>query len=373
MKQTQNKSEILKQLVLDLHRGGNLQELQDRFKQELGDISALEISKMEQELVDTGQLTTTQITKLCDLHVAIVEHSLKAHQDPETIPGHPVHTYMQENHVAKHIIKEIRQNPSHDLVTKLSDIIIHYTRLENQLFPQLEKKSFTGPSSVMWAKHDEIRALFSQGTKIDPLQIAAAVEDLIFKEEKILFPTALEKLSSSDWLNVWNGEGEIGYSWVIPGNEWQPVTPETIRIAEEPLMENLIQLNTGKLSMSQINMILTTLPIEFTLINEKDEVVYYSDSKERIFPRSAGVIGRKVQNCHPPKSVHIVNQILNAFKNGTKDIAEFWIQLNSKFIHIRYFALRDNENTYQGTLEVTQDITTIRNLDGERRLLFWKS
>ncbi|MHA2329838.1 MAG: PAS domain-containing protein, partial [Candidatus Hodarchaeales archaeon] len=199
------------------------------------------------------------------------------------------------------------------------------------------------------------------------------IEDLIFKEENILFPTSLEKLTNTDWLEVRKGEEEIGYAWVKPGNEWKPITPEIIH---KPLKVDsrfdLLELSTGKMTKNHVDLLLTHLPVDITLINDQDEVVYYSDTSERIFPRSSGIIGRKVQNCHPPKSVHIVEKILQAFKSGSKDIADFWIESQGKFIYIRYFALRDENQQYNGTLEVTQDVTEIRQLDGEQRLLSWE-
>ena len=130
-------------------------------------------------------------------------------------------------------------------------------------------------------------------------------------------------------------------------------------------------METGKLSLEQINLILTNLPVDISFINENDEVVYYSNTKDRIFPRSPGVIGRKVQRCHPPKSLHKVEEILEAFKTNKKDVAEFWITVNDKFLHIRYFAIRNDKGEYQGTMELLQDVTSIRSLEGERRLVSW--
>lgn len=140
----------------------------------------------------------------------------------------------------------------------------------------------------------------------------------------------------------------------------------------QALAENTrLPLDTGGLTLKQINLMLEHLPVDLSFVDESDEVRYYSDTADRVFPRSPGVIGRKVQNCHPPKSVHIVEKILDAFKAGSKDVAEFWIQLHGKFVHIRYFALRDRDGNYKGTLEVSQDVTNIRNLEGQRRLLDW--
>jgi PAS domain S-box-containing protein len=131
-------------------------------------------------------------------------------------------------------------------------------------------------------------------------------------------------------------------------------------------------LDTGQLSLDQINIMLKHLPVDISFVDASDELRYYSDTPQRIFTRTPAVIGRKVQNCHPPKSVHVVQKIIDAFRAGEKDSAEFWIELKGRFIHIRYFAMRDKDGNYRGTLEVSQDVTEIRKLHGERRLLDWE-
>ncbi|MHA1917350.1 MAG: DUF438 domain-containing protein, partial [Candidatus Ranarchaeia archaeon] len=360
-------------LVLELHEGGEVKELKIKFKNALADVEATEIAKMEQELINEGELTAEQITKLCDLHVGIFEDSLKTKDELKSTPGHPVHTYVEENNEALRIIEEYRKNPSPELISKLSEIEKHYTRLENQLFPKLETKEFMGPSQVMWAKHDEIRDLFKKRDEVDVKEILKGVEDMVFKEEKILFPTALDLLDSNDWMDVKRGEEEIGFSWVTPGNEWQPITPEMIHFVDKQIDSSKIDLSTGKLTAKQIDLLLKTLPFDVTFVDENEKVVYYSDSTHRIFPRSPGIVGRKVENCHPPKSVHIVKKILDNFKNGTRDVAEFWLtSQDGDLIHIRYFALRDNEGKYQGTIEVSQVLTKLQKLKGKKTILDWK-
>jgi len=132
-----------------------------------------------------------------------------------------------------------------------------------------------------------------------------------------------------------------------------------------------LNLTTGNLTLEQLNIMIQHLPFDITFVDENDEVRFYSEGPDRVFLRTPDVIGRKVQNCHPPKSVHIVNRILKAFREGTQDVAEFWIEMNGRFIHIRYFPIRDKDGSYRGTLEITQDITEIKKLSGERRLLNW--
>lgn len=140
-----------------------------------------------------------------------------------------------------------------------------------------------------------------------------------------------------------------------------------------PVPEGLCDLMTGSLTRDQIVMMLNHLPLDITFVDENDEVRYFSGARDRIFPRSEAIIGRKVQNCHPPESVHVVNQIIESFRNGSRNHADFWLDARKRFIHIRYFAMRDDKGNYKGTLEVSQDVTEIRELKGEQRLLSWNS
>ena len=277
------------------------------------------------------------------------------------------------------------------LIDRLSDIDTHYTRKENQLFPMLEAHHFTGPSQVMWSIHDDIRASIKQALEafaksdadgtITPLKEAIqAIRDMIYKEEHILYPASLDMLSDQEWIKVKEGEANIGFAWVVPDKGW----PEDIIMEKEPedvplepaeVLEEVagaLGLDTGRMTVEQINLMLTHLPVDLTFVDENDRVAYYSEGPERIFPRSPAIIGREVRNCHPPKSVHLVNQILDAFKSGSRDTAEFWIELAGKFIYIRYFAVRDSEGYYRGCLEVSQDLSRIRKLEGQQRLLDWE-
>ncbi|WP_457559449.1 DUF438 domain-containing protein [Candidatus Harpocratesius sp.] len=385
----------LKEIILQLHAGKDPNKLKDLFRKDFGSISSDEIAAMEQELISNGELTAEQVTKLCDLHVEIFKESIEIPDHPELSPGHPIHTYRMENVKAKDIIKELRQNFNPSLFKSLEKIKIHYTRLENQLFPLLEEVGFSGPSQVMWAKHDEVREMFRNSDTIEKEVLYQAIEEMAFKEENILFPAALEKLSEAQWIKVKNGEEQIGFAWVTPGNQWKPITTATLHqtsikptlfktksedkaknhSSSSNLTSNLgvhLDLNTGTLNLNQLDLMLQHLPLDLTFIDANDNVLYYSDTPERIFPRSPGIIGRNVMNCHPPKSQHIVKRILESFKNGTKDVAEFWIQMGGKFIYIRYFAVRDANKNYVGTLEVSQEISHLKTLEGERRLLNWE-
>ena len=373
-----DRKEMLKKLLLDIHKGVEINILKAQFKEAVGDITSYEIAQLEQQLIDEGHLDPKEITKLSDLHVELFRDSLNMKEEYETIPGHPIHTYLQENLEIANLIRQIRSAPESDkveLFRKLGAITIHYARKENQLFPILEKHGISGPPQVMWAVHDEIRPLLKTTQSEEILLALQKIEDMIYKEEHILFPMTLEFFSEPDWTNVREGEEEIGFVFgITPGDQWKPVSAVDLH---KPLptktakVEGILNLDIGNLTIEQINIMLKTLPLDLSFVNENDKVAYYSDTEDRIFPRSRGVIGRSVQKCHPPNSVDVVEDILEKFKSGEKNVAEFWIQAGDAFIMIRYFAMHDESGKYVGTLEVSQELSRLRSLEDEQRLVQW--
>ncbi len=373
-----DRKEMLKKLLLDIHKGVDVKILKAQFKDAVGDITSYEIGQLEQQLINEGHLDPKEITKLSDLHVELFRDSLDMKEEYETIPGHPIYTYLQENLEIANLIRQIRSAPELnkvELFRKLGEIDIHYARKENQLFPILEKHEISGPPQVMWAVHDEIRPLLKT-TQLEEIELALQkIEDMIYKEEHILFPMTLEFFTESDWVSVREGEEEIGFAFgVTPGDQWRPVTAADLHKplpAETVKADGTLNLDIGSLTIEQINIMLKTLPVDLTFVNENDKVAYYSDTEDRIFPRSRAIIGRSVQKCHPPNSVDIVVDILEKFKSGEKKVAEFWIQAGDAFIFIRYFAMHDDAGKYVGTLEVSQELSRLRSLEGERRLVQW--
>jgi DUF438 domain-containing protein len=382
-----SREETLKGIIRDLHASEDVGAAKERFRELIKDVAPWEIGRMEQTLIKEG-LPESEVKRLCSVHVEVFKESLDQKAVPGLPAGHPVHTLMRENREAERIAAEIEAiaDPKlettrvSELLGRLAEVDRHYLRKENQLFPVLEVKGVAGPSKVMWAVHDDIRILLKDARiaaaegklTADRLKfLAAQVRDMVYKEEHILFPMALELLTEEEWGKVAAGEEEIGFAWgLAPEQPWRAAGTGA---PAEYLARHAgsISLDTGSLTAEQINLMLTHLPVDLSFVNENDEVLYYSATPERIFPRSPGVIGRRVQNCHPPKSVGNVERILAEFKAGTKDTAEFWIQMRGKFLHIRYFAVRDADGKYRGCLEVSQDVTAIRALDGERRLLDW--
>jgi len=397
---------ILKGIIEDLHAGADIEGLKRRFTHLIEDVQAPEIARMEQRLVEEG-MPPEQIKELCDVHVEVFKESLERQKAPEAQPGHPVHTFQAENAALTAVADEFvaalealgspptdaalvdAKDTLTELLGRLATVDAHYLRKENQLFPFLEKHGVSGPTQVMWAIHDDIRALLKKTRAAlesggaaqavsTGLEAAKTLKEMIYKEEKILFPMSLDALSETEWAEIRAGEDELGYSLVAPGEGWRPAEAgpgQPPAAVPEPLSAapgGRVPLSTGALTPEQVDLLLLNLHLDVSFVDENDEVRYYSATKERIFPRSPGIVGRKVQNCHPPDSVHTVNKILEAFKSGAKDSADFWIAIRGGLVYIRYFAMRDADGNYRGTLEISQDVTGIRELEGEQRLLDWE-
>lgn len=398
--------DMLKSMIRRLHDGAPLAEVQQDFISHFSDVSAAEIAGMEQELVKDG-LPVADIQKLCDVHAAVFKGSIEdIHRptDPAEIPGHPVQVFHRENRLLERLIaKEIEPllEPTEDVsksigqlkatLEKLWEIDKHYSRKENLLFPYLESHDVTAPPKVMWGVDDEIRAMIKsvlqsaasgQAQQNMPALRAAVAEvtdkirEMIFKEENILLPLALNTLSSEEWGRIAEESADIGYSLLSPASvrAWRP-QPDARQESTATTNANtvpangMLQLPSGVLKLDEIVHMLNALPFDLTFVDATDTVRYFSQGTDRIFERTKAIIGRKVANCHPPASVHVVEKILSDFKAGSRDQADFWIKMGPRYVLIRYYAVRDAQRTYLGTLEVTQDIAPIQAIEGEKRLL----
>jgi DUF438 domain-containing protein len=400
----QQRIDIMKGLIRQLHQGTTEEKIKKQLETMLDEADYSDVFLMEVQLLQEG-IPQESIQQLCDTHTRVLKKHLDLQETPQTIPGHPVHTFVEENkeltkttQKIRFIIAEIAKLEStvdatdqmRDIQASLNllmDIDKHYRRKENLLFPFFEKKDMPGPPAVMWGKHDETREILkltldglqnieaidsSEAQAYNTLAVEPAIEavdDMIYKEEKILFPTAMDLLTEQDWYEIYIQSEEIGYCIYVPEFEWHPsggIHKEIKNVAAEG---GRIQMPTGSFNLEELISAFTVMPFDLTFVDKNDTVRYFSPGKERVFDRSRAILGRKVQYCHPPKSVHIVNQILADFKAGKQDKARFWIQLGPRFVYIVYYALRDDQGQYRGTLEVTQDITEIRQIEGEQRLL----
>lgn len=384
------KKEILKEIIKQLHQGLSQEELKNRFKSLLSHITSTEITQLEEELIKEG-MQREDIRKLCDLHIELFKESL----EKETVfapPGHPIYILMEEHKIFLNMARDLLNNLTcylegrvyehlgkiKNIVSDLKNTENHYLREENVLFPYLEKYGITEPPKMMWTEHDTIRAIKKEiyqyfekesyeSLKDTSFRLVEMLSTHFYKENSILFPASIRTINEIEWANIRKEFDEIGYSFIKP-----PVFIGSAMIEERILSygeQQYVSFETGNLLFDEIEAIFNTLPVDITFVDKDDKVCYFSQTKERIFLRTPAIIGRKVQQCHPEKSVHIVDRILNDFKDGKRDKAQFWINLNGRFILIQYFAVRNKKGTYLGCLEVTQDITEIKKLEGEKRLL----
>lgn len=384
---------VLKELIEQLHNGKTVDEVKERFAEVFGNVSAEEIAQAEQALV-AGGLPVSEIQRLCDVHASVFKGSIEdIHKpsDPSDMPGHPLHTMRRENRAVEALLRGLRADINglpetaeslKSRFEKLSEIGRHYSRKENLLFPYLEQYGITAPPKVMWGVDDEIREKHKEllsalekepASRLAPQleELFGRMEEMIFKEENILFPMLRENLAADEWKTIAD-DREIEYCLIDQVPEWKPPKTERPRedSTESPVRaQGEIILPTGVLKTEELVRMLDTLPIDITFVDKDDTVKYFSQGTERVFPRTKSVIGRKVSNCHPPASVHIVEKLVEDFKTGRKDREDFWIDMKGKFVLIRYFAVRSEAGEYLGVLEVTQDIRPLREIKGEKRLV----
>ncbi|NLJ78785.1 MAG: DUF438 domain-containing protein [Tissierellia bacterium] len=391
----EHRQEILKEVIRQLHAGKTVEEVKEQFAEAIEGVSPSEISAMETQLVKEG-LPIEEIQHLCNVHAAVFKGSIEEIHHPDEIPGHPIHTFKEENRAIEAYIddhlgpnleafkSEDSKDNIHSLIEDINllwDIDKHYSRKENLIFPYLERYGITAPPQVMWGVDDEIRAELKgiklmltdyKGNKDEILDriddMIHEIKEMIYKEEKILFPMALETLTEDEWFVIYDESDEIGYAIISPDVEWR-LRRDNDRVQEDDLASNNVRFDAGSLTPKQINAIFNHMPVEMTFIDENDVVRYFSKGEERIFPRTRAVIGRTVQNCHPPASVDIVESILSDFKAGKKDDERFWIKMGDLYVLISYFAVRDEDGNYMGTLEFSQNIAPIQEIKGEKRLL----
>lgn len=392
----------LKELILKLHDGVSPDLVRKELKESLKSIPYGEVVEVEQELLQEG-LPQEDVLKLCDIHGSVLEGHVDLSGIKIVEPGHPVDVFRQENKEIKNIAskaKELLVNLSDVkskefeayllglqlLFNQLMDIDKHYQRKEYLVFPYLEKNEITGPPKVMWGKHDEIREQLKaciqilnvkninkndlvESTEILFFPALQAIIDMVQKEEEILFPMSLDVLTTDDWWAIHKQTMEFGFCLYDPPINWKP---EGIEENEKETVVNTggnIQLPSGSFTAQEIMAILNTIPVDMTFVDKNDKVKYFTQGKERVFIRNRSIINRDVRLCHPPGSTHIVEKILNDFKTGKATHAPFWINMKGKFIKIEYFALHDENGAYLGTIEVSQDLSENRALEGERRIL----
>lgn len=387
------KKETLKTMIKMLHEGADLAQMKAMFKKEFGNVMPHQISMLEEELIKEG-MPQDEVHRLCQLHIDLFRESIDAGK-VDVPKGHPLFILYSEHSKLIEFAQNLVENttkfidvPAADVFARIQQLVgffeesaVHYLREENVLFPILEKYGVTQPPKIMWMEHDNIRAIekniysttdalargfskeLSQKLQNFAIQLSETLADHFYKENNILFPTSYKFFNEDDWKLVKQEFDEIGYTSFSPA-----VAKDVTSAKEGKVAADTVELETGTLTLEQLTKMLDTMPVDFTFIDKDDVVRYFNNAPDRIFVRSKAVIGRTVQNCHPDKSIHVVNKLLQEMKQGTRDKAEFWITLNERLIYITYYAVRNN-GEYIGCLEVTQDITDIQKITGEKRLL----
>lgn len=393
MKIDRGRIERLTSYVQGIRENGNGRELYEKYKNDIGEVTPQEVFEVFYSMLQEGA-KPDEILVFLDKVINVFYKSLKGYtwQRPEQNSFTGIMLKENEALIARlEAIKEIvgvsdpteRKKALLPKIAELREFDRHYLKKENILFPYLERKmeKFNG-LSIMWALHDEarkrledvIRCLGTEGCSYDELNIGLgnlffALYGLAQKEELILFPAASEVISRREWEEMQEQSFEYGFSFVAAPERDSNV--ETGGTAAEMAGGCFLRTDTGLLDLEQVLMVFNSLPLDLTFVDEDNKVRFFTRPKDRIFPRSPAVIGRNVENCHPPESVHVVKEIIESFRSGSQDNAAFWINLKGKKILIQYFALRDNNGKYRGVLEASQDITELSRLEGERRLLHW--
>ncbi len=387
---------VFKMVIEKIQSGEDLEDIKRYFSEELGIVSPGEIAFVENELIQEG-VSKEDLQQMRNIHTELFRKSIE-NQKPIAPPSHPIHTLMSEHALLMEYANELDtlvgsisgKEAKPEYLVRIRELIgffieseSHYQREENAVFPVLEKHGLTGPPSAMWSEHQEIHAIEKEifdlnaesdsdlSTNLDKMQdiatsLAEKLADHFYKENNVLFPASLRMFSEKEWDIVHLDFDDIGYCSYSPTTgRKKPAGAESAGVSEE----GEVNFGSGSLTLEQLELLFNHLPVDTTFVDEHDKVRFFSESPNRIFVRSRAVIGRSVQLCHPKDSIHFVQDILDDFRKGKRDSAEFWIDLSGKMIHIRYFAVRNDSQKYLGCLEVSQDITEIKKIEGEKRLL----
>jgi DUF438 domain-containing protein len=405
-------------IKLDYLNGkATLAEARSKMNAAFEKVTAEEFAVAEQQLVLHG-ISDDTLTERMEEILEIFKDVLVSTE--LNVPlGHPIRTYLDETDEIKKVLgamKELLQkkfikNQWLEAYDKLSQISIHFSRKQNQLFSALERKGFDKPSKVMWTLDNNIRdiirkskALLSEDKDEEFLalqpEVIDMISDMMVKEREILFPTAMELITDEEFVLMRISDDEIGYCLIDnpPAYKGEKADENAATSSANDLGSNtellkdlasvlqkhgvvssnkgeeeVLNVSQGLLTLKQINLIFKHLAIDLSYVDEENIFKFYSDTKHRVFPRSAGAIGRTVQNCHPRESVDTVEKIIEAFKKGEQNEAEFWLEMGGKFIYILYTAVRDEDGNFKGVLEMMQDATHIRSLTGSQRLLTWEN
>jgi hemerythrin HHE cation binding domain-containing protein len=376
-----------------------------QIKERVGKVSAYHVAYIEQTMTEE---TSDECIRE-DVHAVINMLGDQIDNSMPNLPAdHPIMHYLKENEEMKRLLLAVEdlvqypmiKNQWLELYDKISQYPIHYKRKQNQLYPMLERKGFTRPTTTMWTFDDMVRDEIREAERLlredqeeafikQQERVLLYARDLMEKEEFILYPTSMALISEEEFEDMKSGDQEIGFAFFEVEHKPTETKAESKPNEQNSFANDLqalltrygysagggdkLDVTTGKLTLEQVNLIYKHLPIDISFVDENELVCFYSDTDHRIFPRSKNVIGREVMNCHPRKSAHIVREVIDKLRSGEQDKAEFWINKPGLFIYIIYVAVRDKDGNFRGVLEMMQDCTHIRALEGSQTLLTWSN
>ena len=376
-----------------------------QIKERVGKVSAYHVAYIEQTMTEE---TSDECIRE-DVHAVINMLGDQIDNSMPNLPAdHPIMQYLKENEEMKRLLLAVEdlvqypmiKNQWLELYDKISQYPIHYKRKQNQLYPMLERKGFTRPTTTMWTFDDMVRDEIREAERLlredqeeafikQQERVLLYARDLMEKEEFILYPTSMALISEEEFEDMKSGDQEIGFAFFEVEHKPTETKAESKPNEQNSFANDLqalltrygysagggdkLDVTTGKLTLEQVNLIYKHLPIDISFVDENELVCFYSDTDHRIFPRSKNVIGREVMNCHPRKSAHIVREVIDKLRSGEQDKAEFWINKPGLFIYIIYVAVRDKDGNFRGVLEMMQDCTHIRALEGSQTLLTWSN
>ena len=381
-------------------------EAHQQIKERVGKVSAYHVAYIEQTMTEEtdDECIREDVHAIINMLGDLIDNTM-----PNLPADHPIMHYLKENEEMKRLLLAVEdlvqypmiKNQWLELYDQISQYPLHYKRKQNQLYPVLEQKGFTRPTTTMWTFDDMVRdeirkaeRLLQEGNEDDFIKqqerVLLYARDLMQKEEFILYPTSMALISADEFDEMKSGDQEIGFAFFKVEHKPTENKEEASAKVQDGFASELqslltkygyaaqggnqlLDVTTGKLSLEQINLIYQHLPVDISFVDENELVRFYSDTNHRIFPRSKNVIGREVMNCHPRKSAHIVREVIDKLRSGEQDKAEFWINKPDLFIYITYIAVRDKEGKFRGVLEMMQDCTHIRALEGSQTLLTWSN
>lgn len=387
---------------MGMMNGENAKMLIEKYQDAIDNVTPHDMLSLEDKQMQMG-MSPDIIKKDVEKIINVFSKSLESYQWEKPKEGTFLYYLMLENEAFRFKLNQIKKiirsykgrEASHfqELKAELLPRFVefypfdyHYIKKENILFPYLEEVwDNYRPLKVMWSLHDDIRRTLkeligllednaTQWTAFNPIlgKYYSLVFRMIQKEDIIIFPVATETVSKESWHEMHLQSFEYPFPFIE-----MPEKPTGESIQEQSIEQvssnpGMFVAETGNMTLDQVLLVFNHLPVDITVVDENDKVLFFNKPKERFFPRSPAIVGRSVNNCHPPESVHIVEEIVETFRKGERDTAMFWIELKERFILIQYFALRNNEREYKGVMEVSQDATDIRKLEGQRRLLNWE-